>query len=160
MSRKRIDRHRVRVRSCALILQEEKLLLVRMNAPTKPDPIWMPPGGEVLPGETLQEAVVREVAEETGLIVAPIRLSLQHQFVSPPYHAIEYYWLCDRVGGEPALGVDPDRPGAAILTKLSWIDLASLSELPVFPECLQTGMTRYRQRDGSIEMKLSDWRGE
>lgn len=160
MTRARTDRHRVRVRSCALILREQNILLIRMNAPTEPDPIWMPPGGEVYPGETLQEAVVREVDEETGLVVAPVRLSLHHEFISPPFHAIEFYWLCDWVSGEPALGVDPDRPGAGILTRISWIPLSDLSSHPVFPESLRTGMTRYRQREGSIELQRTDRREE
>jgi 8-oxo-dGTP diphosphatase len=32
---------------------------------------WEPPGGLVEPGETLLEAVIREVAEETGYVVVP-----------------------------------------------------------------------------------------
>lgn len=155
----RTDQHRVRVRSSALILREGKLLLVQLNAPTRPDPIWVPPGGEVLPGETLQEAVVREVKEETGLRVEPVRLSLHHQFVSPPFHAIEHYWLCDLAEGEPVLGDDPDRAGDAILIDIAWIPLSELSDRPIFPVCLRTGMERYGRREGCIELQLSDERG-
>ncbi len=37
-------------------------------------PFWCLPGGRVDPGETPMEAVVREVAEETGLAVEMERL--------------------------------------------------------------------------------------
>jgi 8-oxo-dGTP diphosphatase len=47
-----------------------RLLLIRRgHAPSAG--LWSVPGGRVEPGETEAEAVVREVAEETGLRVVP-----------------------------------------------------------------------------------------
>lgn len=37
------------------------------------DEQWVVPGGSVQPGETLAEGVVRELAEETGVPVEPVR---------------------------------------------------------------------------------------
>lgn len=45
------------------------LLVQRGHAPSAG--LWSVPGGRVEPGETLLEAVVREVREETGLTVRP-----------------------------------------------------------------------------------------
>jgi 8-oxo-dGTP diphosphatase len=45
------------------------LLIQRGHAPSAG--LWSVPGGRVEPGETLAEAVVREVREETGLVVRP-----------------------------------------------------------------------------------------
>ncbi|MDQ6697153.1 MAG: NUDIX domain-containing protein [Actinomycetota bacterium] len=50
----------------AVIVHDERLLLVRRgHGPAAGE--WSIPGGRVEPHETLAEAVVREVAEETGL---------------------------------------------------------------------------------------------
>ncbi|MFL6690493.1 MAG: NUDIX hydrolase [Alphaproteobacteria bacterium] len=47
----------------------EQLLLVRRGQPPRAGE-WSIPGGRVEAGETLREALVREVAEETGLRIA------------------------------------------------------------------------------------------
>ena len=50
----------------ALVVEDEQLLLVqRANAPGQGE--WALPGGRVTAGETLAEAVVRELDEETGI---------------------------------------------------------------------------------------------
>lgn len=47
---------------------EGRLLLVRRGTPPGQG-LWSVPGGRVERGETAEEAVVREVREETGLVV-------------------------------------------------------------------------------------------
>lgn len=44
-----------------------EVLLVRQQGPTDPEATWALPGGRVEPGETLLEALERELLEETGL---------------------------------------------------------------------------------------------
>jgi len=51
----------------ALVRHEESLLLVEQQGPWDPQPSWMLPGGRVEPTEPLLAALVRELAEETGL---------------------------------------------------------------------------------------------
>src|SRR5262245_64452297 len=46
--------------------------------------VWVAPGGAVDPDETPQDAVVREVWEETGLRVEPVALS--GVFGGPEFH--------------------------------------------------------------------------
>jgi 8-oxo-dGTP diphosphatase len=53
--------------------EAERLLLIRRrNEPGAG--LWSLPGGRIEPGETDQQAVVREMAEETGLVVTCGRL--------------------------------------------------------------------------------------
>ena len=53
----------------AVVVHEEDVLLVYDGE----DGAWMVPGGSVQPGETLAEAVVRELDEETGVRIVPDR---------------------------------------------------------------------------------------
>ena len=61
-----------------LVRHEGRVLLVRMTyGPLKGQ--WVLPGGLVAPGETLLEAAVREVLEESGVVMAPADvLALRH----------------------------------------------------------------------------------
>lgn len=63
------DRHLVSVRVTAVVIREGRILLVQqhVNAHRR----WSLPGGRLERGEQIGEAVVREVAEETGIIAEP-----------------------------------------------------------------------------------------
>ena len=50
----------------AVVVDDDRLLLIRRRNPPSAG-FWSVPGGRVEPGETLAQAVVRELAEETGL---------------------------------------------------------------------------------------------
>lgn len=75
------------------------------------EPGWFIPGGAVEPGEHPEEAVVREVAEETGLVVRPERVVLviggaEYRYEYPNGDQVEITGLlyqCSVVGetGEP-----------------------------------------------------------
>lgn len=53
------------------IRQEDKILLVRQAYGER---YWSLPGGKMEPGESIEEAAIREVAEETGLEVRITRV--------------------------------------------------------------------------------------
>jgi ADP-ribose pyrophosphatase YjhB (NUDIX family) len=58
----------------AAIVRDGKVLIVRRARPPAKD-IYTLPGGVVEAGETLHEAVVREVREELALTIEPLKLA-------------------------------------------------------------------------------------
>ena len=130
--------HKVRVRACGLVVHEESLLLVHLKAPTRPDPFWSVPGGGVQHGESLETAVIRELHEETGLEVGVERLFYATEFIQHPFHAVEFYFLCQKTGGTLSKGHDPEyESGSQMILDVAFTPLEKLSETELFPEFIR-----------------------
>lgn len=121
-----------------MIAVNSSILLIKQNVPTRENAVWMPPGGGVLVGETLETALAREVLEETGLKVLPEKILWIHEFLETPYHAIEFYFECSIVGGMLKLGSDPELPlDEQALLEVKFVSSDKLATLPVFPEFIK-----------------------
>lgn len=62
------------------------------------------PGGKIEPGETPEQAIAREVAEETSLVVGPVELvgELTYPFpFKPTWSQKSWVFLCREWRGEP-----------------------------------------------------------
>jgi 8-oxo-dGTP diphosphatase len=100
------------------------LLIQRANEPGSG--LWSLPGGRVEPGEDDAAALVREMAEETGLLVQPGALIGR---VMRGRYAIADY-RCTVVGGTLRAGDDA--------LDARWCDAASLAELPLVERLAET----------------------
>lgn len=96
---------------------------------------WSPPGGAVEEGETLDQAVIREVKEETGYDITVTGFhSLREKFFSArEHHALFFTFYAKIVGGEISIN-DPDHD----ITEVRWADPRSVKELmPALYESLK-----------------------
>lgn len=123
----------------AVIVDNEDLLLVRRGrGPAAGE--WAVPGGRVRRGETLAEAVVREVAEETGLEAVcgrflgwVERMGQGHHFVILDFEAA----VLER--GEPVAGDDA--------VEAAWVGLHHVTDLT-----LVEGLAEFLHDHGILEV--------
>ncbi|GLS35100.1 DNA mismatch repair protein MutT [Mesorhizobium tianshanense] len=108
--------------------QERILLVQRANPPDKG--CWTLPGGRVDPGETLEQAAIREVFEETGLVIRIVRELGQLDVPDGKGGIYEIHdFLAEKIDGKAVAGDD----AAAI----GWFRNDELSKLPLTPDLLQ-----------------------
>ena len=133
----------------AVVIDGTKVLLVRRgNEPLKGE--WSLPGGAVELGETLQQGVVREVLEETGLVVVPAgivevldritRDEVLHDGSSGRvrYHYVLVDFVCHVTGGALREGSDAD--------EVRWVARQELGEYHLAPITMRV-----------IEKALDSW---
>src|SRR5262245_45446575 len=114
----------------AAIVRDGKILVVRRARPPA-NGIYTLPGGVVEVGETLTEAVTREVLEETGLVIEPVALAgFREAIARDGADRVERHFviLCFAArwqAGEPVLNEE--------LSEAHWLDPAELTSLPTTP---------------------------
>ena len=110
-----------------VVLIDGRVLLIRRGK----EPLrgrWVIPGGTVELGETLQEALVREVQEETAVTVRPREVVLVFDRIHREGDAVTYHYvivdyLCDYVSGEPRAGSDAEAIALVAPEELERYDL-------------------------------------
>jgi ADP-ribose pyrophosphatase YjhB (NUDIX family) len=114
----------------ALILDSGRILLVERGK----EPLtgyWSLPGGAVETGERVEEALQREVAEETGLDVSVGPIATVFERIMPDsngiceYHYVLIDFFCEVQGGTLVAGTDSARAG--------WFALSDLESLTLTP---------------------------
>ncbi|MCS6967885.1 MAG: NUDIX hydrolase [Cytophagales bacterium] len=121
----------VRVRVGGICLQNGKVLLVKLRNFGSMGYFWLPPGGGVHFGESLEEALHREFAEETGLQIQIQQLNCINQVIAPPIHAIEFFFNVKIIAGKLKTGIDPEMaPTDQLIEQVTWLSWEEIKQIP------------------------------
>ncbi|MGE7880497.1 NUDIX domain-containing protein [Bacillus sp. NPDC094077] len=90
----------MQVRVTGILIEDEKVLLVKQRVANRN---WSLPGGRVENGETLEEAMVREMREETGLEVKVKKLLYVCDKPDTLPSLLHITFLLERIAGEITL---------------------------------------------------------
>ena len=114
------------VAACALVDADGRVLIAQRPEGKSMAGLWEFPGGKVEPGETPEEALIRELREELGISVKPACLA-PLTFASHSYekfHLMMPLYVCRRFEGTPQ-----GREGQA----LKWVRPRDLRIWPMPP---------------------------
>jgi ADP-ribose pyrophosphatase YjhB (NUDIX family) len=114
----------------AAILRDGKILVVR-RARAPANGVFSLPGGVVEAGETLVEAVKREIDEETALAIEPVALAGYREVVARDAqdkverHFVILPFAARWIAGEPKLNEE--------LSEWRWVDPGEIANMPTTP---------------------------
>jgi 8-oxo-dGTP diphosphatase len=112
---------RIELRAQAAIFDEGRLLCARHVKAG--GAYWVLPGGHVEAGETLWATAVREVEEETGLVLEVGRLWALSEFLDCGRQVVECTFLATSWHGTATAGHDPEGAShEASLAGVAWLD--------------------------------------
>jgi len=100
----------------AVVTKQDNILLVKRRFEPSAG-YWSLPGGHLEPGETLEEAVLRELLEETGLVGRNPKLLAVTEYIClndiglPKYHYVIIDFLIKDFKGELRLNEESDDIG-------------------------------------------------
>jgi len=127
----------------AVIFSQGRLLVMKRR---KLDhEYYVLPGGAIEPGETAEQALLRELSEETQVKVDKPRLIIvDHAGID---YGDQQIYLCNYVGGEPALRPDSiemelNRGGQNNYQPV-WVAMSDLPKLPLLSDKLKATLLQF-----------------
>ena len=103
----------------ALVKKQNQILLAR--SPHFPPGMYSALAGFVEPGESLEQCLAREVAEEVGVRISNSRYFASQSWPFP--HSLMIAFVCEFASGEI-------RPQAGEIEAANWFDVLQLPKLP------------------------------
>jgi ADP-ribose pyrophosphatase YjhB (NUDIX family) len=137
----------------AILFRRDRILMAQRGK----EPLkgwWSLPGGALEIGESLQDAVCREVLEETGLEVVPVRMFeiferiIRDAAGAPEYHYVLIDYVCRVTGGKLFPGDD--------VCAVEWVRRRDLTSLQITEGTLAVIERAFEKRKAGDEPAEDD----
>jgi 8-oxo-dGTP diphosphatase len=114
-------------RISVVVIEDGKILLVKHRKGNRQ--YWVLPGGRLEYGETFIDCAVRELREETGLVIEAEKFIFLSEAIAPDRsrHIVNIYLKAKVIGGKLQLGDEP------VLAGVDFLPLAELERITLFP---------------------------
>ncbi len=133
-------KHRIRVG--AIIVENNKILLVKHIYPKTGYEYWVPPGGGVeAEDDSIFDCAKRETFEETNLKVETSRIIYISEFFEKENQQlhIELFVLVENYSGNISLkNIPGNGPDEDFIKRVEWLSQEDLANINVFPEILKS----------------------
>lgn len=125
----------------AIILKNRNLLVVKKTS--EKGSYYVLPGGRQIPGETLQQTLLRECEEELGIRIITKTLVFVREYIGQNHefrecdgdiHVVELMFTCDIDSTDIKGGTLPDVGQIG----WEWLPLDTLEKFPLYPSILKT----------------------
>ena len=113
----------------AIVIREDKILILRRSKEEREssyinkNAVWDLPGGGVRFFETGEDALFREIKEETGLKVCLIKLLSARDIIRSKIHLVILTHICVYTKGEVVLSPEHD--------KYYWLSISEMEEMDI-----------------------------
>ena len=120
------DKDRLKPAICALIQRDGKILMIKRAKEDRGAGFWTPVTGSVEAGESILDAVKREVREEVRLEIAPVKEIWQCPTMNNEF--LLYWWLVSWVSGNVV-------PEPSEVEEFRWLSIEEILQLtPLFED--------------------------
>ena len=120
-----------KIRAVAIVIKGDEVLLMFRKKKDKEYVVF--PGGAVEERETIGEAIIREIKEETTLDISIERLLYHQIYDNDTEH---YFYLCKFLSGEPKLddeSIEKKMSSAENVYEPRWVALETIPRLLLYP---------------------------